>query len=86
MLAWTQRLRTEDGAYWTGATHPQGEIFPEGEQTSWTAAAVLIAYDTVIQHSSTSDFFRSLAGADLGLARTRHELPRSYDELTTAAE
>ena len=87
MLASAHRLRTEDGAYWTGATHPQGEIFPEGEQTAWTAAAVLIADDTVRQRSSTSNFFQSLAGADLGRARARHELPRpGYDELTTAAE
>ena len=87
MLVWTARLRTEDGAYWTGATHPQGEIFPEGEQTTWTAAAVLIAYDAVQQRSSTSDFFKSLAGADLEPARPRPELPRpGYDELTTAAE
>ena len=59
-------------------------IFPEGEQTSWTAAAVLIAYDAVQKRSSTSDFFGSLAGEDLERPRTR--TPRGYDELPTAAE
>jgi len=95
MLTWTRRHRTENGAYWTGATHPEGEIFPEGEQTSWTAAAVLIAHDAVTQRSRTSDFFRSLSGTDLdGLrherpdARERVETPArpGHDELQTAAE
>ncbi len=87
MLAWTRRQRTDNGAYWTGATHPAGEIFPEGEQTTWTAAAVIIAYDAVAKQSSTSDFFSSLSGQDLAVAWAPHELPRpGYDELQTAAE
>ena len=85
MLSWTRRLRTENGAYWTGATHPAGEIFPQDEQTSWTAAAVLIAHDAVAERSTTSDFWKSLE--DVEFARPRHELPRpGYDELHTAAE
>jgi hypothetical protein len=84
MLAWTRRLRTEEGAYWTGATHPEGEIFPQEEQTSWTAAAVLIAHDAVHANSATSDFWRSLE--DVDYVRSRHELPRPYGELPSAAE
>jgi hypothetical protein len=92
MLTWTRRHRTDDGAYWTGATHPKGEIFPEGEQTTWTAAAVLIAHDAVRGKSRTSDFFRSLSGADLDASRReRGEGPgrAPYDErpgVQTAAE
>lgn len=88
MLSWTRPKRTEDGAYWTGATHPAGEIFPDGEQTSWTAAAVLIACDAVQQNTSTSDFFKSLSGSDLDAQRQRHDSPSrtGYDELQTAAE
>ncbi|MFI5307424.1 MAG: prenyltransferase, partial [Polyangiales bacterium] len=89
MLAWTRWLRGEDGAYFTGATHPERQIFPEGEQTSWTAAAVLIASDAVQGRSATSDFFRSLSGDDLHAVRPRSELPQrpaGYDELRTAAE
>ncbi|HEX2675422.1 MAG TPA: hypothetical protein VHM19_02250, partial [Polyangiales bacterium] len=89
LLAWTRRHRTENGAYWTGATHPAAEIFPEGEQTTWTAAAVLIGHDAVLERSGTSDFFTSLAGVDLD-ARARHELPQrpvgSERELQSAAE
>jgi hypothetical protein len=88
MLGWTRKQRTDDGAYWTGATHPQGEIFPAGEQTSWTAAAVLIANDALTQTSATSDFFRSLAGEDFDSTHTRKDQPlhHNYDELQTAAE
>jgi hypothetical protein len=90
MLSWTRWLRCEEGAYWTGATHPDAVIFPEGEKTTWTAAAVLIAHDAVHCKSATSDFFRSLAGDDLAAphGRSPQELPArpGYDELRTAAE
>jgi hypothetical protein len=87
MLSWTRWLRSEEGAYWTGATHPDAIIFPEGEKTTWTAAAVLIANDALHCKSETSDFFRSLAGDDLA-THARAELPArpGYDELRTAAE
>jgi hypothetical protein len=87
MFAWTRSQRTENGAYWTGATHPEGVIFPEGEQTAWTAAAVMIAYDAVQRRSRTSDFFKSLSGEDFAVAWKPHELPRTGSgELRTAAE
>ncbi len=88
MLAWTVRQRTQDGAYWTGMTHPAGEIFPEGEQTSWTAAALLLASDAVRGQSATSAFFASLSGDDLEPARAWQEPAGrpGYDELQTAAE
>jgi hypothetical protein len=90
LLAWTRRHRTDNGAYWTGATHPANEIFPEDEQTTWTAAAVLIGHDAVLERSATSDFFTSLAGSDLDGTRPRHELPArtvaGERELQSAAE
>jgi hypothetical protein len=88
MLSWTRWLRSEEGAYWTGATHPDHVIFPEGEKTTWTAAAVLIANDALHQKSATSDFFRSLSGADFAPMQSRQDLPAraGYDELRTAAE
>jgi hypothetical protein len=65
MFAWTRAQRTDNGAYWTGSTHPDKVIFPEGEQTSWTAAAVIIAQDTLFAESRTSSFFRELDGRAL---------------------
>jgi len=65
LLSATRAQRTDNGAYWTGATHPEGIVFPEGEQTTWTAAAVILAHDAVRAESQTSSFFRELDGRDL---------------------
>jgi hypothetical protein len=86
MLSWTRLLRTADGAYFTGATHPEREIFPDGEQTTWTAAAVLIACDAVAQATRTSDFFVTLDGRGLEAAEPRKDPHWGHDELQTAAE
>ncbi|MGD8858480.1 MAG: hypothetical protein PVI30_00610 [Myxococcales bacterium] len=100
VFSWTRWQRCDDsGAYWTGATYPAGEIFPEGEQTTWTAAAVLIAHDTLHRDTRTSEFFRELCGGDLmeAPARPRIERPRperpverpvagSVGEISTPAE
>jgi hypothetical protein len=68
MLSWVKPLRTEEGGYWTGVTHPDRILYPEGEQTPWTAATVLLAADALARESATSSFFRDLAGEDLGEA------------------
>ena len=83
MLGWTRAQRVDNGAYWTGATHPEGIVFPEGEQTTWTAAAVILAHDSVLGESKTSGFFRELDGHDL--EPSRHErAPRAFDEVPTS--
>ena len=64
VFSWMAQLRHPDGGYWTGATHPEREIYPDGEQTAWTAATVLLAADTLGAGSPTSSFFRDLAGED----------------------
>ncbi|MHB8670759.1 MAG: prenyltransferase [Acidimicrobiales bacterium] len=43
LLAWAQRLRHDDGSYWTGVVEPEGVHFPGGERTSYSAAAVVLA-------------------------------------------
>ncbi len=43
----TDDLRDSDGAYFTGLVLPQGKTFPHAEQTSYTAAAVLLAADAL---------------------------------------
>jgi hypothetical protein len=64
-LSWVAPLRDAEGAYWTGATYPEREVYPEGERTAWTAAAVLLAEDALDPDSDTSDFFRELDGRGL---------------------
>lgn len=39
-------LRLDDGNYWTGATFPDGTIWPR-EQTTWNAGAVVLAHDVL---------------------------------------
>lgn len=84
VLSWTHTRRTEDGAYWTGTTHPEGIVFPSGETTTWTAATVLIAHDAVHRATRTSELFRSLSGKDLE-ARTPLR-PQAYADGPTPAE
>ncbi len=67
IVTWMRAHRTEEGGYWTGATHPEGQRWPEGEQTTWTAATVLLAHDAIAGDGPTRTFFRDLAGDDLGV-------------------
>ena len=46
LFEWVQHLRVDTGAYWTGATFPDGVPWPR-EQTSWSAAAVVLAADAL---------------------------------------
>ena len=62
ILSWMGWQRTDIGTYWTGMTWPDKVVFPDGEQTTWTAASVLLATDAVLGMSATSDFFETLAG------------------------
>jgi hypothetical protein len=51
LLRWTRGHRRDDGSYWTGIVHPDGIVFPDREHSSYTAAAVILAADTI--HGST---------------------------------
>jgi hypothetical protein len=62
LLRWTRPHRLDDacgspGAYWTGIVHPGGELFPGGEHTSYTAAAVILAADAITGASAAADLF-----------------------------
>ena len=75
LLDWVQHLRAEDGAYWTGATFPDGTRWPV-EQTTWSAAAVVLAADTLDGTSATSAFFTEV-GSRGPRDRRSLELPSS---------
>ncbi len=46
LLADMQHLRHEDGSYWTGFVFPENVNWP-AEQTTYTAAAVILAVDAL---------------------------------------
>ena len=52
-----QHLRDESGSYHTGLVYADGERWPV-EQSTWTAAAVILAVDALTDHSPGSDIFR----------------------------
>lgn len=58
LLKWTRRHRRSDGSYWTGIVHPDHIVFPDQEHTSYTAAAVILAADSICQSSPASALFR----------------------------
>ena len=52
-----QHLRHENGSYWTGSVHPENVFWPE-EQTTYTAAAVILAADELSRTSPASGIMR----------------------------
>ncbi len=57
MFAWAQQMRTDDGRYWTGTVYPEGMHFPEGEQSSYTAAAVVLCADALAGATPAAGLF-----------------------------
>jgi hypothetical protein len=70
LLSDMQHLRTDDGSYWTGYVFPEGVNWPH-EQTTYTAAAVVLAVDALSEGTPGADIMRgtTLAPdfAELGL-------------------
>ena len=46
LLRWVQHLRSDDGAYWIGATFPDGTVWPRQKPT-WGSGSVVIAADVL---------------------------------------
>lgn len=57
LFRWAQRLRDDDGAYFTGLVFPELIHFPDQERSSYTAAAVILAADALDGRNPTSDLF-----------------------------
>ncbi len=53
----TQRLRNDEGGYWTGYVYPDDVHWP-AEHTTFTTAAVLLAYDALAGRTPGSDLVR----------------------------
>jgi hypothetical protein len=57
LLAWTRSHRRDDGSYLTGLVYPDQITFPDGETSSYTGAAVILAADAISGASPASDMF-----------------------------
>ena len=60
LFEWVQRLREPDGSYLTGRAFPANVSYPDGECTTYSAAAVLLAADALAADSPTSGLFVDL--------------------------
>jgi hypothetical protein len=58
LFEWVQDQRDPDGSYTTGRVYPERSTFPHEERSTYTAAAVVIAWDTLGGVSPTSQMFR----------------------------
>ena len=57
LFDWVHHLRSADGAYWMGATFPDGTVWPRQKPT-WSSAVVVLAADALQRTSPTSGLFR----------------------------
>ena len=57
-------LRSDDGRYWTGVVYPEGLNWPV-EHTTYTAAAVILAADSLSDATPGADIFRGASLPDL---------------------
>lgn len=55
LLEWVQHLRAEDGAYWIGATFPEGTVWPKQKPT-WGSGSVVLAADVLAGGASAQCF------------------------------
>jgi hypothetical protein len=57
LLAWTRHMRASDGSYWTGCVHPGCHRFPDGQRSTYSAAAVVIADHVLYRRSPAALIF-----------------------------
>lgn len=57
LFRWVQQYRSADGRYWTGTVYPDETHFPGGEQSTYTAASVILAADALAGGSPASMLF-----------------------------
>ncbi|MHB1487451.1 MAG: prenyltransferase [Acidimicrobiales bacterium] len=76
LFGWAQRLRHDDGAYWTGWVHPEEIHFPGGERTTYTSAAVILAANALGGQGPTAGLFRG-EGLPTGMDLSEPVEPRA---------
>ena len=57
LFTWAQRLRNDDGHYFTGIVHPDEVFFPDMELSTYTSAAVVLAADALAGATPASKLF-----------------------------
>ncbi len=57
LFRWAQQYREPDGRYWTGTVFPDETRFPAAEQSTYTAAAVVLAADGLAGATPASALF-----------------------------
>ena len=56
LFSWLHQFMDEDGGYWTGYNFRDKLIWPK-EKTTWTAGAILLAADALIEHTGAAHLF-----------------------------
>ncbi|ARU28717.1 prenyltransferase/squalene oxidase repeat-containing protein [Cellvibrio sp. PSBB006] len=56
LFSWLHQFMDEDGGYWTGYNFRDKVIWPK-EKTTWTAGAILLAADALIEHTGAAHLF-----------------------------
>ncbi|MDG2113904.1 MAG: prenyltransferase [Actinomycetota bacterium] len=57
LLDGISELRDTDGAYFTGFVPPEDVYFPDGERSTYSSAAVILAADTIDRRTTASGLF-----------------------------
>jgi hypothetical protein len=57
LFGWVQQYRVDSGRYWTGTVFPDLDRFPTDEQSTYTAAAVVLAADALAGVGPASALF-----------------------------
>ncbi len=57
LFSWVQQYRVDSGRYWTGTVYPDLSHFPADEQSTYTAAAVVLGADGLWGQGPTSALF-----------------------------
>lgn len=70
LFADIQRLRADDGSYWTGYVYPDDAFWPI-EQATWTGATMLLAADALSRTTPANGLFR---GEDLPVLTHEEDL------------